>query len=121
MLPNAIVCGVPEWRFWHCTPRILKAYAAAHKKWMDEQDVLAWMTGRYNFEAFSCVASNMFRSKGKSPAIYRDKPYSQERDETAKGELTDAEKKKYIDVLFHSLEIKQFNFNAEKRAKEAQE
>ena len=75
-------------------------------------DLIAWMHGRYTFEAITDAISNMGRKRGQPPITFRDKPYGMEHKDTKPVELSEAEKKQYADALFHRLEVMQYNFNA---------
>lgn len=79
---------------------------------MDEE---AWAYGRYTYIAIATVMNNAFGSKGKPQKSYPEEPIL--RKALAEKEMTDEEKKKSIDAIFHRLEIMQLNFEQEKKKK----
>lgn len=67
---------MPEWRFWHCTPKILRAYNKAYEYRLTELDEIAWINGKYTFVAVSTALSNALSKPGRTPKKYPEKPFS---------------------------------------------
>lgn len=80
---------------------------------------MSWLQGKYVFDAVSLAIGNALRGKGKTPQQYNEKPYSQIKREKDGSNLTEEQKKKYVDALFNRLQIMQFNFEMEKKQKNA--
>lgn len=95
---------------------MLKAYVEARNIRLRAEDELAWLQGRYVFDAVSIALANAFRGKAKAAVKYNEKPYSQMEGKDGSS-LTEEQKKQYVDALFNRLEIMKFNFEMEKKSK----
>lgn len=53
----------------------IQAYNKRRKREMEEQNLIAWLNGKYNMQAFGIALSNAFAKKGSPRAEYPDKPF----------------------------------------------
>ncbi len=68
--------GMTREEFWEEDPSLVRAYKKAHWLRFQEQNRLAWLQGRYFYDAL-CAASPIFRDfakRGTQPAPYHDEP-----------------------------------------------
>ena len=81
MFKYALIYGMTSQEFWFGNPQdyfvYQDAFAEKIKQKHDEYDIVAWLNGRYNLEAFSQVMSDSFKKKGASrKKIFPEQPYS---------------------------------------------
>lgn len=81
MFKYALIYGMSSQEFWFGNPQdyfvYQDAFAEKMKQKHDEYDVVAWLNGRYNLEAFAQVMSDAFKKKGSShKKIFPEQPYS---------------------------------------------
>lgn len=98
-------------------PNDLECYVTAQKMRDEHEDIMQWRLGQYiEIAVATAVEHNLGGKKAKSK--YLEKPMSQMAKENEPKKLTDAEKKKQVDLLFASLKVMQHNFEVEKKRKE---
>lgn len=66
--------GMSYTEFWDGPPSIAVAYRKAHRLRRELENEMAWLQGMYNYDAFTVVLSNAFRSKGAKRQKYMEKP-----------------------------------------------
>lgn len=97
-------CGIPYREFWHLTPaaiyQIQKAYIDEKKREMDLIEQHAWLTGQYVLAAIG-VAFSKKKKYPDSPIEIREKNRT---------DFTEAEKQKYVEMLFGQLDTMKNNF-----------
>lgn len=103
-------------------PRILEPILEGYKLKRKVIDENQWLLGGYIFEAVSIALGNMSKKKGQKPDNYFEeikKPALQSLGST-KGELTEEEKQRQLDLLIAGLRTKQANFELAKQQKKRQ-
>ena len=77
-LPFYLYIGMTYDQFWHGDVELVKPYREAHKLRQQHENSMAWMQGRYVYDAI-CAASPLIRmtmGKGRVEAMpYLDMPY----------------------------------------------
>ncbi len=74
--PIFLSMGMTGEEFWEQDPSLVRAYLKAHKLRFREQNRLAWLQGRYFYDAL-CAASPIFHDlakRGTKPAPYHEEP-----------------------------------------------
>ena len=74
--PIFLSMGMTREEFWEEDPSLVRAYKKAHWLRFQEQNRMAWLQGRYFYDAL-CAASPIFRDfakRGTQPAPYHDEP-----------------------------------------------
>lgn len=112
-LPDALAIGISYHDFWHMNPHIIKIIAEGYQKKMRLQDEQAWRMGIYVQSAVAtAVEHNLAGRKAKSK--YFEKPMLQDVVLERKGieikALTEEDKRKQTEQLFHKLHIMGANF-----------
>lgn len=74
--PVYLSMGMTSAEFWEQDPALVLAYKEAHRLKFDEQNRLAWIQGRYIYDAL-CAASPLFHDlakRGTTAAPYHEEP-----------------------------------------------
>ena len=115
-MPEAIRIGVPEERFFHLTPRKLRAYYKAYGDNLEEQrkrdDYSNYNLGIYVAEAIASTIGNQLSGKNAKRHKYPEKPFIE------KANTSEEEKQKYRELFMASLKVKMSNFNMNKEHKQ---
>lgn len=123
-LPQALLLGISEEKFWDMNPRKLEPYKIAfeikEEKRMDELDYTAWLMGLYNERAFSVPLTQFASglSRKRTDASYFEKPISKMQKKESilpkpGEELTEEEKKRRTELLFGQLSVLALNHKLE--------
>lgn len=91
--PVYLSMGMTSAEFWEQDPALVLAYREAHRRKFEEQNRLAWLQGRYIYDAL-CAASPLFHDlakRGTTAAPYYSEPIKFYRNEE---ERIEAEKEK---------------------------
>lgn len=119
MLPEAIRIGVPEERFFHLTPRKLRAYYKAYGDHLDEQrkrdDINNYNLGIYFAEAIASTVGNQLSGKHSKPHKYPDKPFSENKNNS------EEELQRKRELFMSALKVKMTNFNLSQKEKQRNE
>lgn len=93
--PHYLVYGMTYHQFWDGDVRAHKQYKAAHKLKTSEQNTMAWLQGRYFYDAL-CAVSPILRafSKARRPQNYTKEPYDLDEDDRRQREERE-ERKRY--------------------------
>lgn len=111
---------MPEWRFWHCTPKILKAYSKAAEIADKRNDDNAWLYGKYVFDAVRIAIHNAFRDpkKGQKAEDYPSEPYGRKAEEQKREQEKVIEEVGYQDPTMLRLQIMEVNARLEQQMQE---
>lgn len=104
-MPEALKCGVHYREFWHLTPdailKIQKAVYDRRKREIENIEQHAWLTGQYVLAAIGVTFSKKKMKYPDNPAAIREK---------TRTDFTEAEKQKYVEMLFGQLDTMKNNF-----------
>ena len=113
LLPDCIAVGMTASEFWHSYPKEIKPYFKAmerRRKFNDEEQYSQYI---YFSNAIEIALYNAFRGKGKKPLEHINEPLMKTY-ENEHRELTKAEKKAAVELLFANLGSMQKSFERHK-------
>lgn len=93
-------------------PHIIKLYAEAHEKQMEELDAMYYRLGIYGCESIASTIGNAFVGKGHKPHEYPEKPFGFPKP------LTEKEKQAKVKQLFEYLGMRKKIFDSNKANQE---
>lgn len=75
--PFYLSIGMSAEQYWDGDCWLTKSYRDAHEQMLERQSMLAWLQGRYFYEALCDVSPllHAFSKKGAKPAEYCERPY----------------------------------------------
>lgn len=99
MFPYYLSIGMTAAEYWDGENELKRAYRAAYKMRVNEQNFNLWLQGKYIYDAMCCVSPifNPF-SKKKEPFPYTEHPYDLF-DDDRKARLEEKKKREYKEVL----------------------
>ena len=117
----AIAYGIPEYTFFHSTPKRLKLI---YEEIQLRKDYEMWMMGQYVSQSLMSTVCNGFiwRNKGDKPYEYPNTPFLYEKSKNKENtkpqeELTEEEKKQKTENLFMLLRVMGANHKLSKNDK----
>ncbi len=99
------------------TPHIVNLHIEAHRKTMDEQNMLMHLQGVYMRDAIASTIGNAFKGKGQQAYEYPKEPYNIF---GINRELTQEEKDLEVKALFDNLQGMKQRFDKKKKEEELQ-
>ena len=112
-LPDCIAAGMTANEFWHSYPKEVKPYFKALEKRRKARDEEQYSQYIYFSNAIETALYNAFRGKGKKPMEHIKEPLMKTYEDEHR-ELTNAEKKASVELLFANLNIMQKNYESSK-------
>lgn len=101
VFPYYLASGMPSEEFWKGNPDRVVAYRKKLQIENQRRNEVAWLQGRYIYEAVSVALHNKFRNKGDNPLEYPTEPHRITPQTKAEKE---AERKQYIEGVRNMLE-----------------
>lgn len=84
--------GMPSSEYWDGKPSLVKAYREAYKIKQDEQNMMLWLQGLYNYVGVATALNNGFSNKKEK---YPEKPFDLHPNETAHEETPEEIRERY--------------------------
>lgn len=104
VLPDMMLMGISEEKFWNSTMRQIKPYGELYKKRQFEEDRILHRMGAYVYEAVGIAIANAFSGKKGKKYSYRENPYSFEaQEERTIEKMTEEEKTDKVEQIFAML------------------
>lgn len=112
-LPDCIAAGMTAEQFWHSYPKEVKPYFKALEKRRKARDEEQYVQYIYFSNAIEIALYNAFRGKGKKALEHIKEPLMKTYEDEHR-ELTNAEKRASVELLFANLGIMQKKFESSK-------